>query len=39
LAESFGGGGHKKAAGVTLNKSIKEAKKLLLQAIETMLKA
>ncbi len=39
LAESFGGGGHKKAAGTTINKPIKEAKKLLLEAVEALLKA
>lgn len=39
LAESFGGGGHKKAAGATVNKPIKETRKLLLEAVEKMLKA
>ncbi len=39
LAETFGGGGHKKAAGATVNKPIKEAKRLLLEAVEAMLKA
>lgn len=39
LAESFGGGGHKKAAGATVNKPIQETRKLLLEAVEKMLKA
>ncbi len=39
LAESFGGGGHKKAAGATINQPIKIAKKLLLDAVEVLLKA
>ncbi|MGE4453611.1 MAG: bifunctional oligoribonuclease/PAP phosphatase NrnA [Sphaerochaeta sp.] len=39
LAESFGGGGHKKAAGATINQPIKIAKKMLLDAVEALLKA
>nr|WP_321304757.1 DHH family phosphoesterase [uncultured Sphaerochaeta sp.] len=39
LAKSFGGGGHKKAAGATVNKPIQETRKLLLEAVEKMLKA
>lgn len=33
IAQSFGGGGHKKAAGCTLNTTLQEAKKLISAAI------
>lgn len=39
IAQSFGGGGHKKAAGCTLYTSLEEAKKLISGAITAQLKA
>lgn len=38
LAARFGGGGHKRAAGCTLETSIEEAEQILLQAIEEEMK-
>lgn len=37
IAQSFGGGGHRKAAGCTLNTSLQEAKKLVSAAIVAQL--
>ena len=37
LAESFGGGGHKKAAGATVQENIKIVKAKLLKAVEDLL--
>ncbi|WP_320127441.1 DHH family phosphoesterase [uncultured Sphaerochaeta sp.] len=37
LAESFGGGGHKKAAGATIAKNIEAVKKDLLEAVKNLL--
>ena len=37
LAESFGGGGHKKAAGVTVPKNIDLVKEELLKAVKDLL--
>ncbi len=39
LAEQFGGGGHKKAAGATVDQDIKIVRKLLIEAVERLLKA
>lgn len=36
LAERFGGGGHKKAAGATVRKNIAEVKKALFEAVEAL---
>jgi phosphoesterase RecJ-like protein len=36
LAEQFGGGGHKKAAGATVKRDIKEVKEALLKAVEAI---
>lgn len=38
IAEKLGGGGHIRAAGVTLDMSIKEAKEVLLNILEEELK-
>lgn len=38
IADRFGGGGHKRAAGCTLKSSIEEAQQLLMQTIEEELK-
>jgi phosphoesterase RecJ-like protein len=37
LAEYFGGGGHKKAAGVTIEENIATVKDKLLKAVEKLL--
>ncbi len=37
LAESLGGGGHRKASGVTIKSSLADTKKLVLSAIESLL--
>ena len=37
IASYFGGGGHMKAAGCTLNKPISDAKKLIIEKIEKYL--
>jgi len=37
LAESFGGGGHKKAAGVTVQQPIEVVRKNLLKAVENLI--
>jgi phosphoesterase RecJ-like protein len=34
IAEQFGGGGHVKASGLSLNKSLKEAEVVIINAIE-----
>lgn len=38
ICENFNGGGHKRAAGCTIYKNIEEAKKLIIQEIQTELK-
>ena len=38
LTSIFNGGGHKKAAGCTINKSISEVNKLLLNEIEKVIR-
>ncbi len=37
LAESFGGGGHKKAAGATVQQPVEEVRKHLLKAVENLI--
>ena len=37
LAESFGGGGHKKAAGATVQQPLKTVRKNLLEAVENLI--
>ncbi|MGE4585041.1 MAG: bifunctional oligoribonuclease/PAP phosphatase NrnA [Sphaerochaeta sp.] len=37
LAEQFGGGGHKKAAGATVHQKISETRKLLIEAVGKLL--
>lgn len=39
IARSFGGGGHKKAAGCTIEGSLQDAKKMLIEAIDNHLKS
>lgn len=34
IAENFGGGGHMRASGLSLNKDLKEAKEIMIKAIE-----
>jgi phosphoesterase RecJ-like protein len=36
IAVSFGGGGHKKAAGCSIYAPMKEAEKIVLQAVEDL---
>ena len=37
VAEKFGGGGHKQAAGCVINKSVEETKEILLKEIKKIL--